>query len=94
MNTKLKRFEEGDVVRLSKKELIFRKHEADVSEINRLYIVHEVFEGWVDGGYLLRTYYPINEGGEDPMRYKYLIVEEDGVEGATLMEYLNYEGIL
>lgn len=87
MNTKLNRFEEGVIVRLSKKELSFRKYEVDVSEINRLYIVHEVFEGWVDGGYLLRTYYPINEGGEDPMRYKYLIVEEDGVERVILDDH-------
>ena len=87
MDTKLNIFEEGDVVRLSRKKLSFISSEIDV---NSLYIVDYVFKnkGW---GYIIRTYYPINVGGEDPIQYDYFIVEDGGIEGATLEEYLNYE---
>lgn len=85
MNTKLMRFEEGDVVCLARKELSSRPYDD-----NRLYIVDHVFKntGW---GYILRTYYPINVGGEDPVQYNYIIVEDDNIESAMLMEYLTYE---
>lgn len=80
MNTKLNRFEEGDVVCLSPRELARREY---AMEYKGLYIVDLVYGGVTSaGGYILKSYYPMDMGGEDPMQYVYIVVEEDGVEGA------------